>query len=87
MDTYTPTAARKNLYQILKDVNVQRKPVVISPARGDKSEEAVLVNRADWNSIMETLYLENNGTLAMVERRRADDSGTTDIDDVDWDKL
>ncbi|MDF7666248.1 type II toxin-antitoxin system Phd/YefM family antitoxin [Bifidobacterium sp. ESL0745] len=87
MDTYTPTAARKNLYQILKDVNVQRKPVVISPARGSKDEEAVVVNRADWNSIMETLYLENTGALATAEKRRADESGSTDIDDIDWDTL
>ncbi|KFI44955.1 Antitoxin component YafN of the YafNO toxin-antitoxin module, PHD/YefM family [Bifidobacterium bohemicum] len=87
MDTYTPTAARKNLYQILKDVNVHRRPVVISPARGNKDEEAVVVNRADWNSIVETLYLESTGTLSAVEKRRADNSGTTDIDDIDWDTL
>ncbi|WEV42658.1 type II toxin-antitoxin system Phd/YefM family antitoxin [Bifidobacterium sp. ESL0682] len=87
METYTPTAARKNLYQILKDVNIQREPIVISPARGNKDEEAVVVNRADWNSIMETLYLENTGTLATAEERRNDNSGITDIDDIDWDTL
>jgi antitoxin YefM len=35
----------------------------------------------------EPLYLEDTGTLTEVEARRADDSGTTDIDDIDWDLL
>lgn len=35
----------------------------------------------------ETLYLEDTGTLAEVEARRANDSGTTDIDDIDWNLL
>ncbi|KAE8126247.1 type II toxin-antitoxin system Phd/YefM family antitoxin [Bifidobacterium tibiigranuli] len=87
MDTYTPTAARKNLYQLIKDVNAQRRPIAISPAHGTKDAEAILVNRQDWDSIVETLYLENTGTLARAEARRADDSGTTDIDDIDWDSL
>lgn len=87
MQDYTPTNARKNLYSILKEVNIQKKPVAITPANGDKDESAVVISRRDWDSIEETLYLENTGTLEKVRERQKDNSGFTSIEDIDWENL
>ncbi|WP_125589878.1 type II toxin-antitoxin system Phd/YefM family antitoxin [Companilactobacillus jidongensis] len=87
MQDYTPTNARKNLYNILKEVNIQKKPVAITPASGDENESAVVISRRDWDAIEETLYLENTGTLTKVRERQKDDSGFTNIDEIDWDNL
>jgi PHD/YefM family antitoxin component YafN of YafNO toxin-antitoxin module len=82
---YTPTSARKNLYSIIKYVNSQQEPVEIVPANGTAG--AVILAADFWHSLQETLYLEQTGILADVKRREADDSGFTDVDDIDWDKL
>lgn len=90
MENYTPTSARKNLYQIIKQVNVQKKPVRISSTK-NKDESAVIVSAADWDSIQETLYLESTGTMAKVRERLTDkENEWTEIDnveDIDWDNL
>ncbi|KRL41622.1 hypothetical protein FD45_GL000754 [Liquorilactobacillus nagelii DSM 13675] len=87
MENYTPTKARQNLYQILKDINQQKKPVTITPANGDEDQAAIIISKKDWDSITETLYLENTGTLAKIREREDDDSGFTNVDDLDWDNL
>lgn len=45
--------ARKRLFALIKQVNDDRAPVEIHSRNGD----AVLVSRADWDSIQETSYL------------------------------
>lgn len=87
MENYTPTKARQNLYQILKDINQQKKPVTITPANGDEDQAAIIISKKDWDSITETLYLENTGTLAKIREREDDDGGFTNVDDLDWDNL
>ncbi|KRK48384.1 hypothetical protein FC96_GL001484 [Secundilactobacillus kimchicus JCM 15530] len=87
MENYTPTNARKNFYQILKDINQQNKPVTITPANGNEDEAAIIISKKDWDSIAETLYLENTGTLAKVHKREDDNSGFSNVDDIDWDSL
>ncbi|MDF7638657.1 type II toxin-antitoxin system Phd/YefM family antitoxin [Lactobacillus sp. ESL0791] len=87
MDNYTPTAARKNFFKILKDVNQQKKPISIIPAKENQDEAAVIISKDDWDSINETLYLENTGVLKKVRERQDDNSGFTNIDDIDWDNL
>ncbi|HCT0500937.1 TPA: prevent-host-death protein, partial [Staphylococcus pseudintermedius] len=55
---------------------------------GSKSENnAVIVSQEDWDSIQETLFLEYTGTMDKVRAREKDDSGYTNIDDIDWDNL
>lgn len=83
-NVYTPTNARKNLYNLLKQVNNDHVPITISSS---KNEDAVLISKADWDAIQETMYLENAGVGKVVREREKDDSGFTDIDDIDWDKL
>ena len=81
----TPTNARKNLYNLIKKVNLDNTPVTISSSK--KEEDAVLISKSDWDAIQETMYLENNGVGDVVRQREKDDSGFTDIDEIDWDKL
>ena len=81
----TPTNARKNLYNLIKKVNLDHTPVTISSSK--KEEDAVLISKSDWDAIQETMYLENNGVGDVVRQREKDESGFTDIDEIDWDKL
>ena len=82
----TPTNARKNFYGLLKQVNNDHKPVIISSAKSS-NDDAVLISKADWDSIQETMYLERIGVGKVVREREQDDSGFTDIDDINWDEL
>ncbi|MGW7977703.1 type II toxin-antitoxin system Phd/YefM family antitoxin [Staphylococcus xylosus] len=85
MNIKTPTNARKEFYELLKQVNDNHEPVIIS---GSKSENnAVIVSQKDWDSIQETLFLESTGTMDKVREREKDNSGYTNIDDLDWDNL
>ena len=54
MTAINATTARKNLYQLIEDVNDSRMPVTITNARG---KNAVLLSEDDWRAIEETLYL------------------------------
>ncbi|WP_367341250.1 type II toxin-antitoxin system Phd/YefM family antitoxin [Limosilactobacillus sp.] len=83
---YTPTEARKNIFKILKGVNKNNKPVVIKPQKNNE-KGAVIIGEDDWNAIQETLFLVNNGVDKQIKEREQDDSGFTDVDDIDWDKL
>ncbi|MDT1958969.1 prevent-host-death protein [Carnobacterium divergens] len=80
-----PSNARKNFYQLLKDVNENHTEIEIV---SDKEENnAVLISRKDWDSIKETLMLEQTGTLDKVRQREQDSTGFTNMDDIDWDNL
>lgn len=84
--TYTPTSARRNLFNILKKVNKDHTPINIESSK-DQNESAVLISKKDWDAIQETLYLEANGVGKIVREREKDNAGFTDVDDIDWDKL
>jgi len=83
--TLNPSNARKKFYQLLKDVNKDHKEIqIISEVTGNN---AVLISLEDWQSIKETLLLEQTGVLDKVRKREKDDSGFTNIDEIDWDKI
>lgn len=83
--TLNPSNARKKFYQLLKDVNKNHKEIqIISEVTGNN---AVLISLEDWQSIKETLLLEQTGVLDKVRKREKDDSGFTNIDEIDWDKI
>lgn len=85
MQIKTPTSARKEFYELLKQVNDSHEPIIIS---GSKSENnAVIIGQKDWNSIQETLYLESTGTMDKVREREKDNTGYTDIDSLNWDTI
>ena len=56
MTAINATTARKNLYQIIADVNENSMPITITNNRG---KNAVLLSEDDWNAIQETIYLNS----------------------------
>ena len=54
MTAINATTARKNLYQLIADVNDSRTPITITNMRG---KNAVLISEDDWRAVEETLYL------------------------------
>jgi antitoxin YefM len=53
MTTVNITTARKNIYQLIKEVTSSHAPIIIT----GKNANAVLISESDWSSIQETLYL------------------------------
>jgi antitoxin YefM len=85
MNIKTPTNARKEFYELLKQVNESHEPVTISSSKSENN--AVIISQKDWDSIQETLYLETTGTMDKVREREKDNSGYANIEDLDWDNL
>ena len=85
MNIKTPTNARKEFYELLKQVNDSHEPVIISSSKSENN--AVIISQKDWDSIQETLYLESTGTMDKVREREKDNSGYTDIDSLEWDTI
>ena len=54
MTAINATAARRNLYQLISEVNENCSPVIITNTHG---KNAVLLSEEDWNAVQETLYL------------------------------
>lgn len=55
MSTINITNARKNLYNLVENVNLYSEPALIVGKKGN----AVLLSEDDWNTIQETLYLNS----------------------------
>lgn len=83
--SYTPTNARKNLYQIIKDVTTHKEPVNIVPTKNGEAG-VTLIPTEDWEAMQETLYLQTTGVLETIQERMSDDSGFSAVDDV-WNEL
>lgn len=54
MNTINITTARKNIYDLVSDVNVGYNPITIV---NNKGKNAVLVSEDEWNGIEESLFL------------------------------
>lgn len=61
MSAINITNARKELYNLVEDVNRYSEPTLIVSKKGN----AVLISESDWNAIQETIYL--NSIPGMVE--------------------
>ena len=76
------TNARKELYNLVENVNLYSEPTLIVSKKGN----AVLVSENDWNAIQETIYL--NAIPGMVESIRSGmDTRLEDCvpeEDVEW---
>ena len=87
---YSPTAARQNLYGIIKDVSNSKAAIEIIPqGNGTDKENAgvAVIPLDDWYAIKETMYLEQAGVMDIVRLREKDESGVTNVDEIDWDNL
>jgi PHD/YefM family antitoxin component YafN of YafNO toxin-antitoxin module len=70
---------------ILEDVNKDHIEIqIISEETGNNS---VLISLEYWQSIKETLLLEETEVLNKVIKREKDDSGFKNIDEINWDKI
>jgi len=85
MNIKSSTVAKDEFYDLLKQVNDKEEPIIISSSNNQR--DAVIIEKKQWNSIQETLYLESTGTMNKIRERLNDNSGYTDIDDIDWDNL
>jgi prevent-host-death family protein len=56
MTAISATAARKDLYNLISEVNDSSDPITITNKRG---KNAVLISENDWNALQETLYLNS----------------------------
>lgn len=81
MKVVSPTDARKEFYNILKQVNKDHQPVMIKGLK--KENNAVIISQEEWNSLQETLTLEQTGVMDKVRKREVDNSSFTSVDDID----
>ena len=56
MKSINITQARKDLYNLVNEVNYDSCPVTLTNTRG---KNAVLVSKDDWNALQETVYLNS----------------------------
>ncbi|MCU6716625.1 type II toxin-antitoxin system Phd/YefM family antitoxin [Roseburia amylophila] len=82
MSAINITNARKELYNLVEEVNLYSEPTLIVSKKGN----AVLVSENDWNAIQETVYL--NSIPGMVESiKKGMETPIEDCvseEDVDW---
>ena len=82
MSAINITNARKELYNLVEDVNLYSEPTLIVSKKGN----AVLISESDWNAIQETIYL--NSIPGIVESRKEGmDTAIEDCvpeEDVEW---
>lgn len=84
MSIVNPSQARKDFYQLLKDVNKTNEPVYISGK--NEETEAVMVSKKDWEAIQETLYLQSSGVADVIQQREKENEFVA-LEDIDWDTL
>ena len=72
MHSVNLSAAQKNLYRRIMDVNEYSSPITITNSKG---KNAVLLSEQDWNAIQETLYLNSiPGMVDSILRSRQEDA-------------
>ncbi len=83
MGSVSATAARKDLYNLIAQVNENSAPITITNNRG---KGAVLIGEDDWAAIEETLYLNNiPGMSASLEAGMAESpEDCVDEADLEW---
>ncbi len=82
MRAINATTARKNLYQLISEVN-NSIPITITNSKG---QNAVLLSEDDWNAIQETIYLNSVPGLAnsILEAREPVDKRTVYDPGEEW---
>ena len=83
MEVISPTNARKNLYGIIKHVVSDSQPIEIYSTKD--GESVVMISKSDWNSLQETIYLQNAGVLDQIHHFENEES--EDLGEIDWDTI
>ncbi len=84
MEVFSPTNARKNLFGIIKAVANNSIPIEITNTK-DEKESVVVISKADWEAIQETLYLQQVGVLDRI--KHFEDEEAEDLGEVNWDTM
>jgi antitoxin YefM len=80
MEIHNASQARANLFKLLEQINQEKKPCMITSRKGD----GVLISKADWESIQETLYLQSiPGFIKSVRQAEADDKWVSEAEFID----
>ena len=76
------TNARKELYNLVENVNLYNEPALIVSKKGN----AVLVSEDDWNALQETVYLNSIPGMAqsLIEGRDTPIEQCVTQDEVEW---
>lgn len=82
MSTINITNARKELYNLVEDVNRYSEPALIVSKKGN----AVLVSESDWNAIQETVYLNTVPGMAesIIRGMNTSIEDCASEEDVEW---
>lgn len=82
MSTINITNARKELYNLVENVNLYSEPALIISKKGN----AVLISEKDWNTIQETMYLYSipNMVDTIIEGKNTPIEDCISEDEVDW---
>lgn len=60
-----------------------RQPIEISSTKD--GESVVIISKSDWNSLQETIYLQNAGVLDQIHHFENEES--EDLGEIDWDTI
>ena len=76
------TNFRKNIYELLEQTIKYNEPLNISTKNGN----AVVLSEDDYNSLMETLFIESIPRLKeeILERSNSSDTDFINENEVDW---
>ena len=76
------TSFRKDIYKLLETTIKYNEPINISTKNGN----AIVISEADYNSIMETLYIESVPGLKeeIIKRGEATEEEFLSEDEVEW---
>ena len=82
MTNVNVTSFRKDIYKLLENTIKYNEPINISTKNGN----AIILSEEDYNSLIETLYIESIPELKKEFLERADDSDNEFVgeDEVQW---
>ncbi|MBS0949527.1 type II toxin-antitoxin system Phd/YefM family antitoxin [Weissella minor] len=78
MEVLKPTSARKDFFNVIRTVKDNKEPMQIGT---DEDESVVVMPKSEYRSLMETLYLQENGVLDEVIARM-EHASDNDFDEV-----
>jgi prevent-host-death family protein len=83
MTSISVTNARKNIYNLLSDVNASNQPITIT---NNKGGNAVLISEENWKAIEETLYFNAipGMTESIIEGGKTPIEDCLSEDEVEW---
>lgn len=82
MTNVNVTSFRENIYNMLENTIKYNEPINVSTKNGN----AVILSEEDYNSLIETLYIESVSGLKkeILERKNDSDEEFVNEDEVDW---